>query len=595
MNSGVYNFSVSIRAKLVHFISFMVLVSVGLFFLIGHFTIDRSRSQQKAIFTRQVIARIGAVLDAEMDRVAVLCQDWAVWDAMYEFVVRPSQDFRLESLPETILEESRLNLALVLDNRGRPVHLQGFDPATGEETGFGWGARPPSQLEEVIVQSIAAPQSQRMICHTLHGPLLLVSAAITRTDGSGPAIGRLVLGRLIGPDFSAPISRALQERTELWLPSTSGEARWRQLLSTFSGGEFRFHESESALSIDHLVRDCRGQPAFVVHVRAQKRIFFILQRASRLFFALLLVGVLAAAIFFFFFVQHQLLGRLQRITRHMDNIAGLSDLTMPLDEKGRDEIARLAGHINRMQERLRLEVERQRKLERNVVMNEKLVATGRLAANVAHEINNPLFAISNAIQVIKRELPAPATEVAEVIHLAEREIRRVRGITRNLHDFTRLAPGEFRSVDMLETISAAIQVLKWGRGLRRTRVMVEPPAGSFPVIGNADSLQQVFMNLLRNASEAMSGGGRVVVSLFAGDGTWDIHVRDEGPGFAPGMESRLFEPFLSSRDVRGVGLGLYISYQIVNRHNGSLSLQRDGRPGAHLLVRLPRCQEAAHD
>jgi signal transduction histidine kinase len=227
-----------------------------------------------------------------------------------------------------------------------------------------------------------------------------------------------------------------------------------------------------------------------------------------------------------------------------------------------------------------------------VLLNEKLAATGRLAANVAHEINNPLFAISNAIQVIKKERSGDSPEAGEVIALAEREIRRVRGITRDLYEFTRLRWHGFKPVDLSAVLASAVQALHWGGALGDLRVTVTPERGAFPLLGDGDGLQQVFMNLLRNSGEAMGGIGTVAVSVGEEAECWAVHVRDQGPGFAPEIKARLFEPFNSSKDVKGVGLGLYISFQIVSRHHGSLALLDEPGGGAHFVVRLPKAGES---
>jgi len=118
---------------------------------------------------------------------------------------------------------------------------------------------------------------------------------------------------------------------------------------------------------------------------------------------------------------------------------------------------------------------------------------------------------------------------------------------------------------------------------------------ALPVFCNPDSLQQVFMNLIVNASEAMAGEGEVTIDVERREEAYDIHIRDTGPGFSAAIRKRIFEPFNSSKEEKGVGLGLYISYHIIKRHGGSLSSTRRMRPlggtsrtGAHLVVTLPR-------
>jgi two-component system sporulation sensor kinase A len=96
------------------------------------------------------------------------------------------------------------------------------------------------------------------------------------------------------------------------------------------------------------------------------------------------------------------------------------------------------------------------------------------------------------------------------------------------------------------------------------------------------------MNLIVNASEAMSGAGAVAIDVERRDDAYDIHFRDQGPGFTAAARKKIFEPFNSSKDTKGAGLGLYISYHIIKRHGGSMKLDEAHAPGAHLVVTLPR-------
>jgi signal transduction histidine kinase len=103
------------------------------------------------------------------------------------------------------------------------------------------------------------------------------------------------------------------------------------------------------------------------------------------------------------------------------------------------------------------------------------------------------------------------------------------------------------------------------------------------------------MNLILNASEAMAGTGEVAIDIERSEGAYDIHFRDQGPGFTTAIRKRIFEPFNSSKDQKGAGLGLYISYHIIKRHGGSMALHETGGTGAHLVVTLPRQGGMAHE
>jgi len=96
------------------------------------------------------------------------------------------------------------------------------------------------------------------------------------------------------------------------------------------------------------------------------------------------------------------------------------------------------------------------------------------------------------------------------------------------------------------------------------------------------------MNLILNASEAMNGSGEIAIEVVPAGDTYEIHFRDSGPGFPESIKKRIFEPFNTSKDAKGAGLGLYISFHIIKRHGGSMILDENYSPGAHLVVTLPR-------
>jgi signal transduction histidine kinase len=227
-------------------------------------------------------------------------------------------------------------------------------------------------------------------------------------------------------------------------------------------------------------------------------------------------------------------------------------------------------------------------MENRLVMNEKLVATGRLAANIAHEINNPLFAIANSIAVIKGQLKNAGGDVGEVLPLAEKEIARVRKITRKLLDHGKVNLETFTWNDINAILSTACDVLKLSKRTGHTVIARNGKEKDLPILCNPDSLQQVFMNLIVNASEAMAGGGEIAIDVERQGDAYAIHFRDQGPGFPDAIRTKIFEPFNSSKDAKGAGLGLYISYHIIKRHGGAMTLDETSAKGAHLVVTLPQ-------
>lgn len=592
----------TLKKKLVFFILGLSLASALIFLLIDHLTLSRARNKQKAVFAEKVVSRVTQIVENEKKRIATLCYDWAVWDAMYDYVQSPSADFEAESLPRNVVPESDLSLVLILDKSMRIVFHLGYDQESRRFIQFRLDPEARASLWSVLLRSFPRPQLESFISETEFGPLLTVSAPILHSDGKGPMNGRVVMGRLADRSFRQRVGAAIQEKASLLsvaeLRSALAPGEWQALLATDSF----YSEDREFLRIYRMFRNMAGQTAFAIRVDADKTLFDLQEKALRSFLAAILVCTILLGLIFYGFIDRMLLRRLTDISRKAKHVSSLADLSVRIHEDGRDEISQLGHDINTMLERLENASRRHQEMEHRLVLNEKLAATGRLAANIAHEVNNPLFAIANSIAVIKGQLKDAGGDIGEVLPLAEREIARVRKITRKLLDYGKVNLETFRESDIEAILETAGDVLALSGQIGQTAIIRSGPRGEKPILCNPDSLQQVFMNLIINASEAMAGGGEVAIRIEQHGDAYDIHFQDTGPGFSDAVRKRIFEPFNSCKDAKGAGLGLYISYHIIKRHGGGITLDEAeaspaggaSRAGAHLVVTLPRREGGNH-
>jgi signal transduction histidine kinase len=223
---------------------------------------------------------------------------------------------------------------------------------------------------------------------------------------------------------------------------------------------------------------------------------------------------------------------------------------------------------------------------------------GKLSASVVHEINNPIAGILNLIMLMKRivgEDELHKNEIdqfAKYLDLMETETRRTSRIVSNLLAFSRQSKMEPRRLDINRLIEQTL--LLNSNLLKICGVKVEKELDpSLPeLVGSEDQLQQVFMNLVSNAAEAMeaSGGGilKVTSKLLTSEDKIQINVSDTGPGIAYVNISKLFEPFFTTKKKgKGVGLGLSVAYGIIQEHGGSIFVRSALGNGATFQVRLP--------
>lgn len=270
-------------------------------------------------------------------------------------------------------------------------------------------------------------------------------------------------------------------------------------------------------------------------------------------------------------------------------------------------------HISRdITQRVKAEEEITRRLEQMVqdrtrelkqtheqlLHQDKMASLGKLSASVVHEINNPIAGILNLIMLMKRvmaEEKIPEAEALKPFHgymdLMETETRRISRIVSNLLAFSRQSPLAMRTLNVNRLIERTL-ILN-ANLLKLNKVKVETtPFGEIPdIMGSEDQLQQVFMNLVSNAAEAMEGnrGGRLVIRTTHRPETAQVLVAfsDTGPGIPPEHRQRLFEPFFTTKKKgKGVGLGLSVAYGIIQEHHGQITV--DSSPdGAIFTVSLP--------
>jgi len=236
------------------------------------------------------------------------------------------------------------------------------------------------------------------------------------------------------------------------------------------------------------------------------------------------------------------------------------------------------------------------RLEEQLQQREKLSSIGLLAAGVAHEINTPLTGVSSYTQMLLGMLATsdPKHKLLEKIH---RQTERATGIVNNLLNFSRTGSvTEFDEVNVNRVLDDTLQLLE--PQLRQSQIEIVRDYDSQlpPAYGNGGKLQQVFTNLILNARDAIPDGGRITLSTATEDDeSVIINVSDTGIGIAPENVARIYDPFFTTKGVgRGTGLGLAVSYGIVQEHSGHINVQSAPGRGTIFRITLPTAQGRAH-
>lgn len=307
------------------------------------------------------------------------------------------------------------------------------------------------------------------------------------------------------------------------------------------------------------------------------------------------------------------------VRRFMEAIARVrgGDPTATVPIKSADEFGVLASHFNEMMARINRfseelqarvteataeldrryrEVQRLNALlfemQRSLGHVERLAISGRIMAEVAHEVGTPLHSVAGHLELLRKDLPPDllSEDLARRLVVIETQLTRVIEIITQLLDLTRRSPGEPGPVDLNRLIGDTADLVRPGLSAAGLAFRLVTAPELPPVLGHQNQLQQVILNLLTNAMDATPAGGRVEVTTrtHPDRGEVQVEVSDTGQGIPLTHRKQIFEPFFSTKGPgQGTGLGLFISVQIVRDHKGRIEVESEETRGSTFRVFLP--------
>jgi len=284
--------------------------------------------------------------------------------------------------------------------------------------------------------------------------------------------------------------------------------------------------------------------------------------------------------------------------RNTDEIGSLATSFNEMTSALRRARAELSALVENLEERVQERTKALRDAQMQLFQSERLASLGKLAASIAHEINNPLSGVLTFAKLSARKLKTSADEenVASVLKslaLVERETDRCITIVRNLLDFARQREPSFESIDVSRAILEALSLLSHRmemQGITLEKSFANAP----PILADFGQLRQVFVNIALNACQAMESGGRLTVTsrVLADKGMVQVEITDTGVGIREDHLSTIFDPFFTTKE-DGTGLGLAVVYGIVERHGGSVRATSQAGRGTSVIVQLPIAGETS--
>jgi len=233
---------------------------------------------------------------------------------------------------------------------------------------------------------------------------------------------------------------------------------------------------------------------------------------------------------------------------------------------------------------LRRQMKELQDAQQQLVQAAKLVAIGELASNVAHELNNPLTTVLGYTELMKEE--EDINGIMKDLDVIEKESLRARDIVRQLLEFARRRDMNINKLNLNRIIKEVIDLIfiqKRHAGVRRKLDLGDIP----PINGDENQLKQVFVNLINNAIYAMRNQGMLTIRTHFKNGQVYIEISDTGEGIPPEYLPRIFEPFFSTKKEKGTGIGLSVSYKIIQGHNGTIDVESEPGKGTTFIIVLP--------
>ncbi len=315
-----------------------------------------------------------------------------------------------------------------------------------------------------------------------------------------------------------------------------------------------------------------------------------------------------------YFSTTKIINPLQKMVIATKEIAR-GDLSHKVNVNSKDEIGHLADSFNRMtvklkaaneklvewgktmEEKVRERTKELTKMHAQLVQSEKLASLGKLSASIAHEINNPLGGILIYSHLLLEDT-ATGSPYYENLKKIAQEATRCKDIVKGLLEFARPREPEKSLLDINEILDKSLSIMEKQELFQNIRLKKMFASQLPKIVADSTQLQQVFMNIILNAAEAMNGDGVLTLStsLMEEHSIIEIKFSDTGPGIKEEDRKRIFEPFFSTKEGgKGTGLGLSISYSIIQKHRGTIEVKTEAEKGSTFIVRLPVSEEKARE
>jgi signal transduction histidine kinase len=520
--------------------------------------------QRAEVNVKRGLSALSNVL-SELDNIV---SDWATWDDTYAFIQDANEDYLASNLVDETFVNLRVNIMIFVDSKGDIVYGKAFNLTDMHEIPVSQELLNLLSANDFLWLHSDTESSLAGIVPLEEAPLLIASLPIVTSQREGPIQGALIMGRYLD-------SEAIAQLTEtVYLPLTVtsfNESETQIDFETLYSSSFLedvpiFTRPLNAEVMGGyaLIKDVNGNFSFMLRVDTPQD-FYKQGVTSVTFFILALSssGVVLGTVTVLL-MERGVLSRVERLVTDVKNMGKSKNLSEHLSWSSKDELALLAGTIDGMVE-------------------ERVNTIGELAGMIGHDLRNPLTGISTAAYYLKRKYGSLMDEKGQdMLEVIEKDVNYSNKIVSDLLEYSRPIMLNLQEMDPKSAVAEALSHVDFPKNVQLIDLTKSTPTIKIDV----DKMKRVFINLIKNAIDAMPNGGKLIVTSEKMNDKVKIAFADTGQGISEENQKRLFGPLFTTK-AKGMGLGLAICKRIVEAHGGRISADSIVDKGTTFIITIP--------
>jgi len=495
-------------------------------------------------------------------------RDWAAWDDTYRFIQDANEDFKKSNLVNETFANLEVNMMIFINSQGDIVYGKAYNITDSSEMPI-----PQEFVNLLSVNGLLWNHTDPENCitgivHLKETPLLIASHPILTSQREGPIREALIIGRFL--DDAAV--KKLSESIFLPLSVTSfnnseSKIEFQSLHSSTFFEDVPIYSSP--ISADYIegcavIKDVYGNFALTMRVDTPRDFYKQALNSILFFVANLAISIIAIVIIATLIIDRGVLSRIERLATNVKQLGKNGNLSEHLSWTDKDEVALLAEAIEN-------------------TMNERIKAIRTLAAMVGHDLRNPLTGISGAAQYLKRRYGSLLDEKGhEMLEIIEKDVQYSNKIINDLLEYSTAIRLDISKTTPKLLVTEALSHIAFPKNIQ----LIDSTQDNLKIEVDVDKMKRVFINLIRNAVDAMPNGGKLTITSEKYNGEVKFVFTDTGVGISEENLSRLFEPLFTTK-ARGMGLGLSICKRIVEAHGGTITVESEPNKGTTFTITLP--------